>query len=441
MVAIPIKAHKIRLNPTPEQEQYLRRAAGTRRFVYNWGLAEWNKQYAEYKEGQRDKKPNARALKKRFQALRETQYPWTLDVTKCVIEGAFVDLHDAWTRYFKGQNERPTFKKKHKCRESFALANDKFTVGHHWILVPVLGRFLMHRQVGNGTLPQTIRNHNAYKRALGKVNMAQSLRFMVPTPNQKPGKRRNEGKKVPCSSVKILGATIGMSGGYWYVSIHVEVPAVSVVNTHPIVGVDVGVKESAIVSDGRRFENQKPLSKQIKKLKRLSRSFGRKQYDPQTKQGSKNREKARVKLARFQGKIAYIREDSHHKLTTEIARTCSVVGLEDLHVKGMFKNRKLARALADAGLGQLLQFFDTKMQAVGGQAIVVDRFFPSTKTCSGCGHVKKRMPLKYRTYCCLKCSLIIDRDLNAAINLEREAHRILVDGLHVPVLDIGSGRT
>ena len=114
-----------------------------------------------------------------------------------------------------------------------------------------------------------------------------------------------------------------------------------------------------------------------------------------------------------------------------------MVGLEDLHVKGMFKNCTLARAMADAGLGQLLQFFATKMQAVGGQAILVDRFFPSTKQCSGCGHVKKRMPLKYRTYCCLKCGLQIDRDLNAAINLEREARRILVEGLHVPVPDSG----
>jgi putative transposase len=441
MAATRITAHKIRLNPTPEQEDYLRRAAGTRRFVYNWGLAEWNKQYAEYKAGQRDTKPHARALKKQFQALRETDYPWTLTVTKCVIEGAFVDLDDAWTRYFTGQNERPTFKKKHQCRESFALANDKFTVGQHWILVPVLGRFLMEKQEANGLLPQTIRDRNAYQRGLGKVNMAQSLRFVVPTPNHKPGKRRNESKKVPCSSVKILGATIGMSGGYWYVSIHVEVPAVCVVNTHPIVGVDVGIKEAAIVSDGRRFENQKPLAKQIKKLKRLSRSFSRKLYDPQTKHGSKNREKARVQLARFHGTIAHIRHDSHHKLTTQIARTCSVVGLEDLHVKGLVKNRKLARALADAGLGQLLHLFETKMQAVGGQAIVVDRFFPSTKTCSGCGQVKKRMPLKYRTYCCLKCSLIIDRDVNAAINLEREARRMLGEGLHVPVLDIGSGRT
>ena len=118
-----------------------------------------------------------------------------------------------------------------------------------------------------------------------------------------------------------------------------------------------------------------------------------------------------------------------------------MVGLEDLHVKGMFKNRKLARAMADAGLGQLLRFLETKMKAVGGQAIFVDRFFPSTKTCSGCGHVKKRMPLKYRTYCCLKCGFVMDRDLNAAINLEREARRMLVEVLHVPVADSGSGPT
>jgi putative transposase len=441
MAPTTILAHKIRLNPTPEQEDYLRRAAGTRRFVYNWGLAEWKKQYQEYKEGKREKKPTANALKKQFQAIRAKEFPWTFDVTKCVIEGAFEDLGDAFSRFFSGQNAYPTFKKKNKSRESFSIANDKFSLGDHWTVVPVLGQFLLNKQQANGTLPQKIGNKNKYKRSLGKVNMAESLRFVVPDPNKKAGKWRNEHKKIPCSSVKIMGATIGRSSGYWYVSIHVEVPQVSVINTHPIVGVDVGIKEAAIVSDGRRFENQKPLTTHLKKLKRLQRAFSRKQYDPQTKRGSKNREKLRVKIARLHGKIAHRRLDAHHKLTTEIARTCSVVGIEDLHVKGLFKNRKLARALADAGLGQLLQFFETKMQAVGGQAIFVSRFFPSTKRCSGCGHVKKRMPLKYRTYCCLKCGLVMDRDLNAAINLEREARRILGEGLHVPVSDSGSGRT
>src|SRR5215469_3163052 len=205
MAATRITAHQIRLNPTPEQEAYLRRAAGTRRFVYNWGLAAWNKQYAEYKEGKQEQKPSANALKKHFQALRETDYPWTLEVTKCVIEGASARLGDAWTRYFKGQNRRPKFKKKHKSRESFALANDKCTIGDHWIAVPVLGRFLLEQQEANGTLPPTIRNRNQYKRGLGKINMAESLRFVVPDPNQQPGKWRNARKHVPCSSVKRHG--------------------------------------------------------------------------------------------------------------------------------------------------------------------------------------------------------------------------------------------
>ncbi|GER91880.1 hypothetical protein KDW_60420 [Dictyobacter vulcani] len=245
-----------------------------------------------------------------------------------MIEGAFDDLGDAFSRFFKGQNQYPTFKKKNKSRETFSIANDKFSVGDHWIIVPVLGQFLLDKQQANGILPQKIRNKRTYKRSLGKVNMAESLRFVVPDPNKKAGKWRNERKKIPCSSVKIMGATIGLSGGYWYVSIHVEVPNVSVINTHPIVG-------------------------------------------------------------------------------------------------GLFKNRCLSRAMADAGLGQLLRLFETKMQTVGGQAIFVSRFFPSTKMCSGCGYVKKRMPLKYRTYCCLKCGLLMDRDLNAAINLERECRRLL----------------
>src|SRR5215469_14028318 len=205
MAATRITAHKIRLNPTPEQETYLRRAAGTRRFVYNWGLAAWNKQYAEFKEGKREQKPSANALKKDFQAIRETEYPWTLEVTKCVIEGAFADLGDAWTRYFKGQNRRPKFKKKHKSRESFALSNDKFTIGDHWIVVPVLGHFLLGQQEANGTLPATIRNRNQYKRGLSKINLAESLRFVVPDANHRPGTRRNARKQVPCSSVKRHG--------------------------------------------------------------------------------------------------------------------------------------------------------------------------------------------------------------------------------------------
>jgi putative transposase len=436
-MATRITTHKIRLNPTPEQEAYFRCAAGTRRFCYNWGLAEWNRQEAAYTEEQQTvpeadrklKRPEAMALKQQFNAMREAKFPWTYDVTKCAIEGAFFDLADAFKRYASGQNQHPQFKKKGKSHESFYLANDKFTCGDHWVQIPVMGDFLLKRREATGTQTERIKNRTNYKRKLGKVNMAESLRFRVAPPegrSVKTGKRHHARKQVWCQHVQIVGATVSYTAGHWYISIQVKIPKQEVINTRPIVGVDVGIKESAVASDGRRFENQKPLTKQLTKLRRLGRHFSKKLYDPQTKTGSQNREKLKRKLAGLHDEIACIRLDAHHKLTTTLAKTCRAVGIEDLHVKGMFKNRTLARAMADAGLGQLLRLLETKLETVGGRAIIVDRFFPSTKTCSGCGHVKKRMPLKYQTFICLQCGLHIDRDLNAAINLRNEADRLLV---------------
>ncbi len=380
-----IKAHKIRLNPTPEQTEYLKRGAGIRRFCYNWGLAEWNRQVAA------GEKPSAMKLKEQFNAIRQELYPWTYAVSKSAVEGAFFDLGDAFKRFFAGQAHYPKFKKKGKSHESFYLANDRFTLGAHWVEIEVLGGFVCQQR--------QIKASNRLKRKFGRINLAERLRF----------------------SGKILGATVSTTAGHWYMSIQVEVQQTKTENTGPILGVDVGVKELAIVSDGRRYENQRPLTAHLRKLKRLNRQASKKQP------GSKNRAKANLKVARLHEEIACIREDGHHKLTTAIARTCRAVGLEDLHVKGMLKNRKLARAMADAGLGQLRTFFAQKMAGVNGKAVFVDRFYPSTKTCSGCGQVKKRMPLKYRTFICLHCGLTIDRDLNAAINLEREARRILRD--------------
>jgi putative transposase len=140
---------------------------------------------------------------------------------------------------------------------------------------------------------------------------------------------------------------------------------------------------------------------------------------------SKNYEKRRVRVARKHKQIADIREDAQHKFTTEIGRTCGVVGIEDLHIKGMLKNHRKARATADAAMGQLLQLLRTKLAAAGGMVFIADRWFPSTKQCSRCGHKKKRMPEKHRTYICLKCGLVIDRDLNAARNLETFAREML----------------
>src|SRR5215469_13878219 len=162
-----IKSHKIRLNPTPEQQDYLQRAAGTRRFAYNWGLAEWKRQY------EAGEQPSALKLKEQFNAIRPAEFPWTYDVTKCAIEGAFFDLGDAFKHFFDGRKRGrkvgyPKFKKKGKCRDSFYLANDKFTVGSHWVQVPVMGDFIVTQREQNGT---TITKRARLKKQLGRVNV------------------------------------------------------------------------------------------------------------------------------------------------------------------------------------------------------------------------------------------------------------------------------
>ena len=209
--------------------------------------------------------------------------------------------------------------------------------------------------------------------------------------------------------------------GHWYVSIQVEIKQQRPPTPSLVVGVDVGLKQAAVVSDGRLLENQRPLALHLKKLGKLQRKLSKKQKtkDPETKRAlfSNNYEKQRLKVARKHQQIANMRRDVQHKFTTELARTCGVIGIEDLHILGMMANRKLARAVADAAMGQLLRFLKTKVATASGHLFMASRWFPSTKRCSRCGQVKKRMPLKHRTYQCLVCGSVIDRDLNAALNL------------------------
>src|SRR5260370_34420204 len=183
-----IKAHKSRLNPTPEQANYFARAAGTARFSFNWAVAEWQRQY------EAGGKPSALALRTTFNALKKAQFRWMYEVTKCAVEGAFMDVAAAFKNFFKGRKAGrktgyPKFKSKRRSRSSFYLANDKFTVGDHWIEVPKLGR----------------------------VNMAEPLRFQG----------------------KILSARISQTASWWFVSITVEMPDDVPLNTHPPRGVDV----------------------------------------------------------------------------------------------------------------------------------------------------------------------------------------------------------
>ena len=362
-----IRSHRIRLNPTAEQAQYFTRAVGTRRFVYNWGLAEWKRQL------EAGENPSALALKKEFNAIKGEMFPWVYEVTKCAVEGAFMDLAAAFKNFFEGRKAGrkggfPKFKAKKHSRDGFYLANDKFDVSGHWLKVP----------------------------KLGLVNMAEALRF----------------------AGKILSGHITRTADWWFVSIQVEMPDMRQIPREGQIGIDLGINRLATMSDGSALENQKPLRHLLHKIKRLSRSLSRKQ------KGSSNREKARRKLARLHYRIACIRENYLHKATTALAEQYGFIGVESLHVKGMMRNHALAQALGDAAFGTFSRFLSTKVAARGGKVQAVGRFYPSSKTCSCCGHIKTDLSLSERTFLCAVCGFTLDRDLNAAINILNEALRL-----------------
>jgi putative transposase len=213
--------------------------------------------------------------------------------------------------------------------------------------------------------------------------------------------------------VHILSATVSERAGRWFVSVQVEKDIPDPKATYqPVVGVDLGILALATVSDGTRIENPHALKRDLGKIKRLQRVVSRR------KKGSANREKAVRQLARAHLRVANVRKDTLHQVTSRLARTKSAVVLEDLNVSGMAKNHHLAQAIADVGFYEFRRQMMYKGQWYGCQVILADPFYPSSKRCSQCGHIKLEMDLSERVYICDHCGLMIDRDLNAAINLE-----------------------
>ncbi len=376
-----IKTHKIRLHPTPEQANYFARAAGTSRFVWNWALAEWNRQY------EAGEKPSAFKLKKQFNEMRREQFPWTWEVTKNASDQPFLDLGRAFTAFLEGKARHPRFKSKKRSKPSFYLANDQLELSDHRIWLP----------------------------KLGWVNTAENLRFQG----------------------KVTGARITKTADWWFVSLTVEVPAEHLEKRKTAVGIDVGLNRLVTLSTGEGYENQAFLKTALKKLRQANKRLHRR------KLGSKNREKARCQVARLHYRITCLRDDVLHKLTTRLADGYGIIGIEDLNLKGLLKNRRLSRSFADAALGKLLSLLTSKVEQRGGQVIKVGRFFPSSKTCHGCGWQWEDMELSDRVFRCqnpscayYQCSQ--DRDHNASLNILHEAlHLIgLIDQV---VTDIGSG--
>lgn len=361
-------AHKIELNPNNRQATYFAKAAGTARFAYNWALAEWQRQYDAWKANNSHPKPSQAALRRQLNAIKREQFPWMLDVTKNAPQMAIIQLGEAFKNFFAGRAKYPAFRKK-GVRDRFTLTNDQFSIDDCRIRIP----------------------------NLGWVRMRESLRF----------------------AGKIMSATVSRVADRWFVSITVELQDLSHLpkaENQGAVGVDLGVSALATLSTGEPLiPGPKAHTALLKRLQRLSRSLSRKE------KGSQNRKKAKVKLAKLHARISHIRKDALHQLTTNLTRRFHTIGIEDLNVQGMMRNRHLARTIADMSFFEFRRQLEYKAKQRGGLVVVADRWYPSSKLCSGCGYKLETLPLSVREWSCPVCQARHDRDVNAAINLKNMA--------------------
>jgi putative transposase len=362
-----IISHKIRLTPNNKQATYFAKAAGTARFAYNWALAEWQTQYAAWKDDNSLPKPSQFSLRKQLNAIKREQFPWMLEVTKNAPQMAIIQLGAGFKNFFVGRSKYPQFKKKGKSRDSFTLTNDQFSINACRIRIP----------------------------HLGSVRMRETLRF----------------------SGKILSATISRTADQWFASITVDTDQnhLPPAENQGAVGVDLGVSTLATLSTGEVVAGTKPHKALLSRLQRLSRSLSRKV------KGSANRQKTKAKLGKLHARIANIRKDTLHQFTTDLTRRFSLIGIEDLNVSGMVKNRHLSRAISDMGFFECRRQLEYKAAMRGGVVVIADRFFASSKTCSACAEKIEKLPLSVRRWDCPCCGASHDRDVNAAINLANYA--------------------
>ncbi|RKZ46667.1 MAG: transposase [Candidatus Parabeggiatoa sp. nov. 2] len=278
----------------------------------------------------------------------------------------------AFKRFFNRQCKYPKFKKK-GVRDSFYLSNDQIKVAENRIRLP----------------------------KLGWVKLTESLRF----------------------SGKILSATVSRTANKWFVSISVQLeksPVFVSENQTDVVGVDLGVKSLATLSNGETIEGRKPLKKLSSRLARLLRK------QASLTKGSKRNDRQKLKISKLHYRIRCIRQDSLHKLTHHLCQDFKVICLEDFPGKGMLKNHKLAKAISEImGFYEFKRQIEYKAILFGNWISTVSKWFPSSKTCSNCGSKKDKLKLSERFYHCEACGMKIDRDLNAAINIEREGIRLL----------------
>lgn len=362
------RAYKVEIKPNNVQKTFLNKSIGIARLAYNWGL---NLCIESYKQG--NKYIGAMGLHKELCAIKSNVFPFMYEVSKSAPQNALRDLDIAFKNFFKSLKKKqkvgfPKFKSKKNNKQTFRIDGLNIKVESNRIKLP-------------------------------KISWI----------------RLKESDYIPTTNVKYLNATISKKIDRYYISVAVQEEVnIEDKQVEEIIGIDLGIKELATCSNGEVYANSKFTNKYFFKLKREQRCLSKRQRD------SKNKAKQRIIVAKVHRKIRNSRLDALHKATSSITKTkCRIIVLEDLNVKGMMKNHKLAKAIADASFYELKRQITYKTFFYGGEVHLINRYFPSSKTCSNCGTVKEDLKLSERIYNCDDCGFSLDRDLNAAINIER----------------------
>ncbi|MEG3936333.1 MULTISPECIES: RNA-guided endonuclease TnpB family protein [unclassified Microcoleus] len=335
--------------------------AGFRRVVFNFGLSLRTQMYSE------GKLTDSKVLNEVKKVLtnhvkKQPEFAWMNQLSSRVYQNALIDLKDAFSRYRLGKAGHPKFASR-RNGQSFRVDSSNGKVwlcAGNTIKIPTLGTFRLHEPLECGYVSQTF--------------------------------------------------TISKKGSRWFVSFCVDAERLPVEQSQAAVGIDVGIKYVATLSNQQVFDAPKPLNQAKTKLATLQRKASK-----QVK-GSNNQCKTYNKISRLRAQIACIRSDFLHKLTTPTAKNFKLIKIEDLNIKGMMANHKLAGAISDLGFYEFKRQLDYKCKMYGATLVLVDQWFPSSKTCSNCG-TKKDMPLSIRTFDCPACGISLDRDFNASINI------------------------
>lgn len=354
------RAYRYELNPNKANYISFLKHAGVARFAFNWGLKKRIELYE--REG---KSTNAIAQHKELNTLKDTEFPWMYEVSKCAPQEALRNLDKAFASFFRGIKSGkkvgfPRFKRK-GIRDSFRLTG-AIKIKEKTVQLPRIGEVRLKE----------------------KTNI----------------------------KGRVLSATVSREADRWFVSIHVEEERESPVCVQgEVTAIDVGLSCFGVFPCGKKLHAPKPLEKRLKRLKRASKKHSRKL------KGSNNRRKSALTLARLHRKISNTRKDFLHKESTKLAKTKSVIVIEDLDIKGMLRNGNWNRQISDVGWGELRRMLEYKTEWYGSKLVVAPRYFPSSKRCSCCGYVANHLPLSIRNWQCTRCGTQHDRDVNAARNL------------------------